>query len=93
MRKIMICFILIFSTIATAQPTFVETIGSTGNECSSYILRRPDGTFLIGGQTRSFGADSTDMLFVFIDQRGDVEQAVMLTASEHYHVFSIISKY
>ena len=58
---------------AFAQGNFQKAIGVEGFEKGSVLKQLPDGGFIIGGETQSYGLTETDMLLVRADANGAVK--------------------
>lgn len=57
---------------AYAQGNFQKAYGIEGFEKGSAIKQLPDGGFIIGGETQSYGLQETDMLLLRTDANGNI---------------------
>jgi hypothetical protein len=70
-------FLVILSVCCTAvlpssaQITFQRTYGGSADEFSSCVRQTADGGYIVIGQTKSFGAGSTDVYLVKTDSLGN----------------------
>src|SRR5580704_12518146 len=56
----------------SAQPVFQHAIGAEGFEKGSSVRLLPDGGFILGGETQSYGLPERDMLLIRTDSTGHV---------------------
>ncbi|MDZ4844096.1 MAG: hypothetical protein SH857_00955 [Chitinophagales bacterium] len=60
-------------SIAFAQGNFQKAFGIEGFEKGSALKQLPDGGFIIGGETQSYGLQETDMLLMRTDAGGNLQ--------------------
>jgi hypothetical protein len=66
---------------ANGKPQWTKTIGAKNeNLIKSSIIQTPDGSYVIAGTTRSFGAGGADVYVVKLDKNGDACCAVSQTS-------------
>ena len=64
--------IILFNLSVFAQENFQLGIGPTGYERGKTVRQLPDGGFLIGGFTESYGLKEADMLLIRADAKGNI---------------------
>jgi PKD repeat protein/predicted secreted protein len=60
-------------TDAVGNAQWNKTYGGAYDECASHILQTIDGGYLLTGDTRSFGADGSDIWLVKTDSDGNMQ--------------------
>ncbi|MBS1637031.1 MAG: T9SS type A sorting domain-containing protein [Bacteroidetes bacterium] len=63
--------ILAIRTDANGDTLWVHTFGGPAFECGQSVRQAPDGTFIIGGYTISYGAGNFDALLLKLDANGN----------------------
>ncbi len=72
MKKSFLFLILLsISTLVYSQITFQKTYGGSGHDVGISLIEIPDGGYIIGGYTTSFGAGGTDNYIIKTDEYGD----------------------
>jgi len=64
--------LLVSKVTATGEIEWTKTFGGTDIDAGYTIIQKQDGGYLIGGETRSFGAGNQDLLFIRLDVNGNI---------------------
>lgn len=60
------------ASCSASQSTFQKTYGGTGNEEAHAILANTDGTFMMAGETNSFGSGNKDGYVIKTNSKGEI---------------------
>jgi PKD repeat protein len=67
---IILFFLLPFSGIISAQTPFARTVGGAGSDQGYALVQLADSSFIVAGQTNSFGAGGQDVYVVRFNKAG-----------------------
>ncbi|KPJ58133.1 MAG: hypothetical protein AMJ46_14620 [Latescibacteria bacterium DG_63] len=90
MRPLVFVLALLVPLTAGAQIiSFERTYGGTESDAGYSVVQVADGGYVVAGYTKSFGADSSDMLCFKVDAVGDPVWTRLYAASLQERAFSL----
>lgn len=73
MKLIFIPFILLFFSSAQSQQFFQKSLGGSGSEAVSAMVKTTDGGLIMAGSTTTFGQDSGDVYVIKMNSAGALQ--------------------
>ncbi len=65
--------VILIKTDANGNTQWIKNYGGAGNEWGNYVEQTSDGGYIVGGYTSSYGAGSTDLFLMKLNNAGTIQ--------------------